>query len=158
MTDHVHSEITIEYPAQQQLFQTAFEKVIVQKTSVVHPIELDLFNELMKNRQLGPGECATIAAAVHRDHFLAIDDKQAIAKAELLMSSSKILRTQDILVGMIRENLLSFEAADQLLQNWATYHRFKLKISTIKDLFSENNLLQEESFEWGVFPLLLKFV
>jgi predicted nucleic acid-binding protein len=107
---------------------------------------------------LGAGECATIAVAVHRGYFLAIDDNPAIKKAELLMLSDKILRIQDIWVGMIRENLLSFEAANQLLLNWATDHRFKLKIPTIKDLFSENNLLQEASFQWGIFPLVLKSV
>jgi predicted nucleic acid-binding protein len=158
VTDHVDREITNDYPAQQQLFQRAFDKLAIQKTSVEDPQELDLFIELIKNGQLGSGECATIAVAVNRGYFLAIDDNQAIKKAELLMAPTKILRTQDILVRMIRENLLSIESADQLLQNWATYHRFKLKIPTIKDLFSENNLLQEASFQWGVFPLVLKFV
>lgn len=158
VTDHVCREITIDYPAQQKLFQYAFETSVIQKICVDDPQELALFIELIKKRQLGAGECATIAAAVHRGYFLAIDDNQTIKKAELLMSSSKILRTQDILVGMIKENLLSFEAADQLLLNWATYHRFKLKIPTIKDLFSENNLLQEAFFQWGIFPLVLKSV
>jgi predicted nucleic acid-binding protein len=158
VTDHVHREITIDYPIQQQLFQSAFEKLAIQKTSVEDPEELNIFIELIKNGQLGSGECATIAVAINRGYFLAIDDNQAIKKAELLMSPKRILRTQDILVGMIRENLLSFENADQLLQNWATYHRFKLKIPTIKDLFPEDNLLQEASFQWGIFPLVLKSV
>ena len=156
ITDHVHREITIDYPAQQKLFQSAIENLTLHKISVEDPQELDLFVNLVKNGQLGSGECATIAVAVCRGYFLAMDDNQAIKKAELLMAPTRILRTQDILVEMIKENLLSVETADQMVQNWATHHRFRLKIPTIKDLFNENNLLQETSFQWGIFPLVLK--
>jgi len=158
VTDHVYQEITVDYPVQQLLFQSALESLAIQKISVEDPQELDLFIDLVKSGQLGAGECATIAVAVHRGYFLAIDDNQAIKKAELLMTPARILRTQDILVRMIRENLLSFETADQMLQNWAIYHRFRLKIPSIKDLFTEDNCLQESSFKWSIFPLVLKSV
>lgn len=78
-----------------------------------------------------------------------IVDNKAIKKAELLISPKMILRTQDILVGTIKEDLLNFEAADQLLQNWATFHRFRIKTPTIKNLFIEDNLLRESSLQWG---------
>jgi predicted nucleic acid-binding protein len=151
VSDHVHQEITIDYPAQQQLFLSTLEKSSIQKIAVEDPQELDLFIELMKNGQLGAGECATIAVAFHRGYFLAIDDRQAIKRAELLMTPARILRTQDIVVEMVNENLLSDESAEELLQDLDTYHRFKLI------LFPEDNLLQETSLQWGIFPLVLKF-
>lgn len=158
VTDHVHREITMDYPVQQQLFQNAFEDLTIQKTSLEDPQELDIFINLIKNGQLGSGECATIAVAAQRGYFLAIDDNQAIRKAELLIPPKRILRTQDILVGMIKEELLNIETADQLLQNWATFHRFRLKIPTIKELFKKDNILQESSFQWCEFPLILSSV
>lgn len=159
ITEHVHKEITLDYPAQQQLLQNALENLTIQKTAEGSE-ELELFINLIKSGQLGSGECSSIAVAAHRGYFLAIDDNKAIKKAELLISPKMIFRTQDILVGMIKEDLLDFEAADQLLQSWATFHRFKLKIPTIKNLFSKDNLLQESSSEWnnGIFPFILSSV
>lgn len=155
VSDHVHREITINYPAQLKLFQKALKKSAIQKIAVEDPQELDLFIELIKKRRLSASECATLAAAVFRGYFLAVDDSQAILQAELLMASDKILRTQDIVAEMINENLLSNDSADQLLLNWATYLRFKLKSPTI-EIFPEDNLLHEISFQWGIFPLVLE--
>ncbi len=146
VSDHVHQEITLDYPAQQQLFQIALKKKSIQKIVVKDPQELDLFIKLMKNRLLGAGECAAIAVAAYRGYFLAIDDGQAIKKAALLMTPDRILRTQDIVVEMVNENLLSDDSAD---------HCFKRP--TITKLFPEDNLLQETSLQWGIFPLVLKF-
>ncbi len=159
VTEHVHKEITLDYPAQRALFQNAIENLAVLKT-VEGSEELELFINLIKSGQLGSGECSSIAVAAHRGYFLAIDDNKAIKKAELLISPTMILRTQDILVGMIKEDLLNVETADQILQNWATFHRFKLKIPTIKNLFIDDNLLQETSSERseGIFPFILSSV
>ena len=52
---------------------------------------------------------------------------------------------------MINENLLS---DDQLLLDWDAYYRFKRPKMT--KLFPEDNLLQETSLQWGIFPLVLK--
>jgi predicted nucleic acid-binding protein len=151
VSNHVHQEIKIDYPEEQQLFQSALEQLWIKKIVVKDPQELDLFIKLMKNRQLGAGECAAIAVAVCRGYFLAIDDGHAIKKAAVLMTLDRILRTQDIVVELIDENLLS---DDQLLLNWPAYLCFKRP--TITKLFPEDNLLQETSLQWGIFPLVLK--
>jgi len=70
---------------------------------------------LSKSGQLGAGECAAIASAVHQKHYLAIDDNQAIQKASVLILPNFILRTQDLILIMIQENLLSLYEADKLL-------------------------------------------
>ena len=45
-----------------------------------------------------------------------------------------ILRTQDIVVQIIRNGALTIEAADAICDDWANNHRFKLKIASFADL------------------------
>jgi hypothetical protein len=45
-----------------------------------------------------------------------------------------ILRTQDIVVELIRKGVVSVEAADAIHVGWATNHRFKLNIASFQDL------------------------
>jgi len=151
VSEHVHQEITLDYPALQQLFEFALENLSIQKIAVKDPQELNLFIKLMKNKKLSAGECAAIAVAACRGYFLAIDDGHAIKKAKLWITPDRILRTQDIVAEMIDENLLS---DDQLLLDWDAYYRFKRP--TMTKLFPEDNLLQETSLQWGIFPLVLK--
>ncbi len=153
VSNHVDQEITLDYPTQQHLFQSALEKLFIRKITFEYPEELELFIELMKNRRLSISECAAIAIAAFRGYFLAIDNSQATLQAGLWMAPNRILSTKDIVEEMINENLLS--DADQLLLGQATDHRFKLKAPTI-EIFPEDNLLQETSFQWGIFPLILK--
>jgi predicted nucleic acid-binding protein len=153
--DLVQQEIAVEYPGQLKCFQKALKKSAIQKVAALDSQELDLFSELIKEGQLSPCECATLAIAAYRGYFLASDDSQATLQAELLMAPNRILRTQNIVVAMIKENLLSEDSADQLLLSWAAYLRFKLNPSTI-EMFPEDNLLQETSLQWGIFPLVLK--
>lgn len=82
-------------------------------------------------------------------YFVASDDSQAILQAELWALPGRTLCAQDIVAEMVNENLFS---DDELLLGRAT--RFKLP--TIEGFFPEDNLLQEASFQWGIFPLILK--
>jgi hypothetical protein len=150
VSDHVYQEVAIDYPTQQHLFQGALEKLSIRKIAVEYPEELELFLELMKNKRLSISECTAIAIAAYRGYFLASDDNQATLQAELWVLPGRILSTQDIVEEMINENLLS--DADELLLGRAT----RFKFPTIEEFFPEDNLLQETSFQWGIFPLILK--
>ena len=136
ITDHVQNEITECFPQQYSLLKSALDQNILTKVTVNSSQELKIFLELSKSGQLGAGECAAIASAVHQKHYLAIDDNQAIQKASVLILPNFILRTQDLIFIMIQENLLSLYEADKLLLIWAKEHRFKLKINSFNELIS----------------------
>lgn len=136
ITDHVQNEITESYPDQSALLKTALDKNILTKVTVNSSEELKIFVELSKSGQLGAGECAAIASAVHQKNYLAIDDNQAIQKASALLLPNFILRTQDLILIMIQENLLSIAEADEFLLVWAQQHRFKLKLNSFNELIS----------------------
>jgi hypothetical protein len=74
----------------------------------------------------------------NRGCALAIDDSRAIRRAlqeaALGENALSILRTQDIVVELIRNGVVSVEAADAIHVDWATNHRFKLKIVSFQDL------------------------
>lgn len=134
ITDHVQEEITTCYPEQQALLDSALEKKILTKINVDSPEEFKLFGELSKSGQLGTGECAAISIAAHQKYYLAIDDNQAIKKASCLLLSSYILRTQDLILIMIEEDILSLDEADYMIEIWAREHRFKVKINSFREL------------------------
>ena len=134
VTDHVQDEIKSSYPKQQLRFEKALNQGIFRKTTIQDPEEFNLFSKLRQSGQLGSGECAVIALATHRKYKLAIDDNQAIKKAETLLPPASILRTQDLIVSMIQENIIDLAAADKLIYLWSTEHRFKLKIQSFKEL------------------------
>ena len=87
---------------------------------------------------MGAGERAAIAVALNRGCALAIDDSRAIRRAleEAALGENvlSILRTQDVVVELIRKGVVSIEAADAIHVDWATNHRFKLKIVSFQDL------------------------
>ncbi len=134
ITDHVQEEISNYYPAQRSCLEQGMRQYVLQKINVEFLEEFTLFANLSKSGQLGAGECAAIAVASHRDYFLAIDDNQAIKKALELSSPPPIFRTQDLILLMIKEELLEIEEADHLIELWATQHRFKLKIESFREL------------------------
>jgi hypothetical protein len=99
--------------------------------------ELTLFARLNQSGQLGAGECAAIAVACHRGYYLAIDDNQAIKKTMEIASPPKIFRTQDLILLMIQEQVLEIDEADHLIEIWSTHHRFKLKMTSFRELSSK---------------------
>jgi len=76
--------------------------------------------------------------ALNRNCRLAIQDNRAIRRATREASKSgnpvSIVRTQDIVVELIRGRVLTIESADVMLIDWASNHRFKLKISSFGEL------------------------
>ena len=133
-TDHVAAEITDRYPDQQQRFAAALAAGTISETRVTSPEEIQLFGTLLATRRLGAGECSAIALAVHRRYNLAMDDRRATAHARRTDATLRILATQDLVVSMIGQGLLDIGEADRIKQEWATRHRFRLKLASFGDL------------------------
>ena len=133
-TDHVAAEITDRYPDQQQRFNAALGAGAITEARVATPKEVRLFGSLFAAGRLGAGECSAIALAVSHRYILAIDDRLATTLARSADATLRILATQDLVVSMIRENLLDVAEADRLKRDWATRHRFRLKLDSFQDL------------------------
>ncbi len=137
-TDHVVGEIADTYPEQQTRYAVALNAAQITEQRIDDPAELEIFLRLAAKGRLGAGERAAIAVALNRGCALAIDDSRAIRRAlqeaALGENALSILRTQDIVVELIRKGVVSVEAADAIHVDWATNHRFKLKIVSFQDL------------------------
>ena len=137
-TDHVAAEIADTYPDQQARYAAALNAAQLTEQRIDDPSELEMFLRLAAKGRLGAGERAAIAVALNRGCDLAIDDSRAIRRAleeaALWENVLSILRTQDIVVELIRKGVVSVEAADAIHVDWATNHRFKLKIVSFQDL------------------------
>lgn len=136
VTDHVVEEITNYYPEQQARFAAAVAAGTLQQVSVSEPAELALFGSLTASVRLGIGECSAIALAVHRGHILAIDDRRAMNEARRVSQSLRVLRTQDLMVSMIREELLGVDEADAIKDSWAMNHRFRLPFHSFGEILA----------------------
>jgi predicted nucleic acid-binding protein len=137
-TDHVGVEITASYPEQQERYQSALDLGHVREERIDDAQETEIFVRLGRTGRLGAGERSAIAAAVNRRLSLAIDDSTAIRRAmreaELSASALRIVRTQDIMVRLIRTGAVDLVAADQIRDDWARNHRFRLRIASFSEL------------------------
>ena len=68
-------------------------------------------------------------------NFLRID-RRAIIQARRAHQTVRIVTTQDLVVSMIRESLLTVPEADLIKHEWAAKHRFRLKLESFQDLLS----------------------
>jgi predicted nucleic acid-binding protein len=137
-TDHVAAEIVDTYPEQQARYAAALSAAQISELRIDDPAELELFLRLAAHGRLGAGERSAIAVALNRKCALAIDDSRAIQRAleeaGIAGNPLTILRTQDIVVQIIRDGALTVEAADAIRDDWANNRRFKLKIASFADL------------------------
>lgn len=137
-TDHVAAEIADTYPDQQARYAAALNSGQIAEQRVDDPVELEIFLRLTVKGRLGAGERAAIAVALNRGYALAIDDSRAIQRAldeaTIAKNALTILQTQDIVVELIRRGVVSVEAADAILVDWATNHHFKLKVASFQTL------------------------
>jgi predicted nucleic acid-binding protein len=137
-TDHVAAEIADAYPDQQTRYKLALNSGQVIQQRVDDPPEVEMFLRLAERSRLGAGERSAIAVALTRGCALAIDDSRAI-KLTLEEAGSAgnpllILRTQDVVMQVIRDGVLTIQAANAIRDDWANNHRFKLKIASFVDL------------------------
>jgi predicted nucleic acid-binding protein len=137
-TDHVAGEIADSYPDQQARYNAALKTAMLEEHRIDDPAELELFLRMGEKGRVGAGERSAIAVALNRKYALAIDDSRAIQRAieeaRIAGSTLLIVRTRDIVVDLIKQGVLSVEAADAINVDWATNHRFKLKIASFQDL------------------------
>ena len=134
VTDHVEAEVTDFYPDQRARLEGALQAGGLQQVSVDDRREVALFGALDASGRLGAGERSAIALAICRGYTLAIDDRRAIRQAREESSTLRILTTRELVVTMIRENLLDIPEADELKEAWAEHHRFRLPIESFSDL------------------------
>jgi predicted nucleic acid-binding protein len=137
-TDHVESEIADDYPEQKARYQAAVAAGLLDTCSVIDPAEIVLFLRLGPGVHLGAGESSAIAVALTRRYAIAIDDSRAIKvalrEAELTGARLTVLRTEEIMVALIRASVLLVDEADRIKADWEQNHRFRLKARTFRDL------------------------
>ena len=137
-TDHVESELADDYPEQQTRYVAAVSAGLLDTCSVTDPAEVALFLRLGPGMRLGAGECSALAVALSRGHAIAIDDSRAIntalREAESTGAQLVVVRTQDIIVSLIRASVLTLEEADHIKATWEQHHRFRLKARSFRDL------------------------
>ena len=134
VTDHVKEEIKEHYAERFARFQAALKRGVINQIRVDDPKEVETFARLSSDDRLGLGECSAIAVAIHRSYILAIDDKKAIKQALASCSTLQILTTQDFMVSLIQAGLLDVAEADEIKEEWATHHCFRLKIDSFLEL------------------------
>jgi len=136
VTNHVREEITSDYPEQLARLLRAFEVGSLREIVVDDPTEVAEFLDLSR-QGIGSGECSAIAVAGMRGWPLALEDKKAARVALSRFPSIKILKTQDLMLQLLRDGALSIPEADALLDDWRTNHRFRLKIGSFKELLPD---------------------
>lgn len=134
ITDHVSREVTEHYQEQCSRLKEALEQSILEEISITNQEEIETFAKLTSQENLGIGECACIAVALHRGYTLAIDDKKAIKQARLFCPSIGITGTEDLIVSMIKAGLITVHEADAIKNEWASTYKFRLKIYSFSDL------------------------
>jgi len=134
ITEHVVDEITNAFQEQQSLLSIAITNEIITVVSINEEIELEIFNKLIKEHRLGVGECSAIACAINRKYCLAIDDITARKKAAKEDKDIIILNTQDIMVTLVQEQVLTVTEADLIKKRWENEYRFALKIKTFSEV------------------------
>jgi predicted nucleic acid-binding protein len=134
VTEHVRAEITEHFPEQLRRLNAAFETGVIEEISVTDIVEVALFADLT-SKGLGLGECSAIAVAVNRKLTIAIDDKRALKKVARLGYNLEVLGTEQLVVQLIAESVLTIVEADQMKDDWEQNYRFKLSIVSFSDHF-----------------------
>jgi len=134
ITEHVEAEVAEHYEVQRGRLLAALKQNFVSQVALTSVGELAMFGRLAANGRLGAGECAAIACAVSGSHVLAIDDRRAIAEAQRIQVSLPIIRTEDLVVMLIREGVVSVTNADGIKAVWETEHRFRLAFKSFAEL------------------------
>ena len=136
VTDHVRSEVADRRPERLARFETALEKGLLGQTSVVALEELEVFVKLQRSSQLGEGESAAAAAALHRKAPLATDDRRAVKLLYRPFPSLSTMGTADIVRDLIAAGVLTAPETDAFKSEWETNHRFKLPFTSFGTAFS----------------------
>jgi predicted nucleic acid-binding protein len=134
LTDHVRAEVLEHFCEQPAAMDFALETGVLTELTANSGEEIEDFGKLVEMKNLGLGECSAIAVAKHRSLVLAIDDIAARKQAKKLHGNLTMIGTEDIMVSLIREDILSVEEADEIKLCWETEHRFRLTFSSFAEL------------------------
>jgi predicted nucleic acid-binding protein len=132
VTDHVRGEVTDA--DQLARLDAALDAQLLEQVSVTGLTELEAFANLTADGRLGLGECAAIALASVQSYIVALDDKPARKRCAIFDSSLQVMGTVDLILSLLRANVLSVEAADDLKLEWQTIHKFKLKFTSFSEI------------------------
>lgn len=134
ITEHVSAEVVDDFTDQKERLAAALAAGIVSQVTLTSDREMDVFGQLIGDGRLGSGECAAIACAIAGGHALAIDDRRASNEAHRVDAALPILRTADIVVMMIKEQIVGVAEADAMKEVWEREHRFRLTIGSFAEL------------------------
>ena len=132
LLDQVHAEII--RPEQRQVVTEAIAAGIMDLESVTDIAEVTLFAALRSGGRLGAGECAVLAVSLNRNLIAGLQDKRARAEGKRRSRALRLCGTEDLMVTLLRNGTVTLADADQLLVEWATHHRFRLKIASFSEL------------------------
>jgi predicted nucleic acid-binding protein len=132
VTDHVRGEVTEDDELAR--LDAALDAQLLEQVSVVGPRELELFAKLTADGRLGVGECVAIALASVQSFIVALDDKAARKQCTSLDPSLQVLDTVELVLSLIRLQVLTVEEADAIKFEWEMNHRFTLKFASFGDL------------------------
>ncbi len=59
---------------------------------------------------------------------------RALREAGLTATRLEIMRTSDVMVALIRANILTIEDADHVKDEWELRHRFSIKAASFRDI------------------------
>jgi predicted nucleic acid-binding protein len=134
ITEHVWDEITSRYEQHAMMLEASIQKGAITQASLTSMAELKRFAQLTSINKLGLGECAAIAYAIIHKCPVAIDDKAAIKAAQQISPNISVIRTQDIVVSLIQQSLLTRDQADAIKKEWEDKHRFRLKFESFSEI------------------------
>ena len=132
LLDQVRAEVI--RPEQSQVVTEAITAGIMDLESVTDIVEVTLFADLRAGGRLGAGECAVLAVALNRNWIAGLQDKRARAEGRRRRRALRLCGTEDLMVTLLRSGAVTLAEADQLLVEWATKHRFRLKIASFDEL------------------------
>lgn len=137
VTDHVADEITDSYPEQRARFHAALGAGHITQHRVDDPPRWGSSCAFLRKDDLAlasalPSQWRCTGDSRWRSTTYVRSDGPSGRQAA--GNPVSIVRTQDIVVELIRCEALTVEMADAMLVDWASNHRFTLKISSFQEL------------------------
>lgn len=121
LPDTVYEEV--EVPSQQKRLDEAIRRDYFRRARLVQPDALERYQQIRK--RLDKGESACIALSAVNGWYVASDERGALdAVAEAHLGRGKVLRSADILLAAIGQNLLDVHQADELKDEFSEEYAF----------------------------------
>lgn len=133
VTEHVAVEVKNYYSDERSRLDNAFKSSALREERVEARTLAAISSSSATSERLGLGERSAIALAISKGWKLAIDDRRAAKESLEISPTLDVITTQDLVVSMIRENLLSIAEADGIKHLWSTRYRFHLRIDSFAD-------------------------